>query len=81
MNDRTEHHKKLVITIDGVRYTTRDNDQEVASLLRLAGVDPAQYDLAKIKKNGETKVYRDAKVLDLEDGDTFVTVRQSAPVG
>jgi len=37
--------------------------------------------LAKIEKNGETKVYRDTKVLDLDDGDTFVTVRQSAPVG
>lgn len=81
MNDRTEHRKKLSIAIDGVRYATRDDDQEAASLLRLAGVDPAQYDLAKIKKNGETKVYRDTKVLDLEDGDTFVTVRQSAPVG
>ena len=81
MNELTESRKKLSITIDGVRYTTRDDDQEAASLLRLAGVDPAQYDLAKIEKNGETKVYRDTKVLDLDDGDTFVTVRQSAPVG
>lgn len=51
-----------------------------ASLLRLAGVDPAQYDLAKIKHGGEPKVYRDEKVIDLKDGDAFVTVRQSAPV-
>ena len=50
------------------------------SLLRLAGVDPAQYDLAKIKHNGEPKVYRDEKVIDLKDGDAFVTVRQSAQV-
>lgn len=72
--------KKLAISIDGVEYSTHDDDQEAAALLRLAGVDPAQYDLAKIKHNGETKVYRDQKVIDLKDGEAFVTVRQSAPV-
>ena len=80
MNDHPESRKKLTISIDGVDYAARDDDQEAASLLRLAGVDPAQYDLAKIKHNGETKIYRDEKVLDLEDGDAFVTVRQSAQV-
>lgn len=80
MNAHNESRKKLTILIDGVPHTTRDDDQEAASLLRLAGVDPAQYDLAKIKHNGETKVYRDEKVIDLNDGDAFVTVRQSAQV-
>jgi hypothetical protein len=72
--------RKMTITIDGVSYATRDDDQEAAALLRLAGVDPAEYDLAKIMHNGETKVYRDEKVLNLHDGDAFVTVRQSAQV-
>ena len=80
MSDRHESRARLTISIDGVKYPTRDDDQEAASLLRLAGVDPAQYDLAQIRRNGETKVYRDEKVLDLRDGDVFVTVRQSAPV-
>jgi hypothetical protein len=82
MNDEQEHEKrkKITITIDGQSFATRDNDQEAASLLRLAGVDPAQYDLAKINRHGEPKVYRDEKVIDLKDGDAFVTVRQSAPV-
>jgi hypothetical protein len=80
MNDHNESKKKLTMSIDGLTYTTRDDDQEAASLLRLAGVDPAQYDLARIKHNGETKVYRDEKVIDLRDGDAFVTVRQSAQV-
>lgn len=78
-NER-ESRKRLTITIDGQAFTTRDDDQEAASLLRLAGVDPAQYDLAKIRHNGEPKVYRDEKVIDLQDGDAFVTVRQSAQV-
>ena len=76
----SEHHAKITITIDGQSFVTRDDDQEAASILRLAGVDPAQYDLAKIKHNGEPKVYRDEKVVDLKDGDAFVTVRQSAQV-
>jgi len=80
MRSTNEPRKKLTITIDGQTYTTRDDDQEAASLLRLAGVDPAQYDLARIERNGETKVYRDEKVIDLKDGDAFVTVRQSAQV-
>lgn len=84
MNEKDEQHekrKKITITIDGQPFTTRDDDQEAAALLRLAGVDPAQYDLAKIKHNGETKVYRhDDKVIELKDGDAFVTVRQSAQV-
>jgi len=85
MNDKHDHgehesRKKITISIDGQSFTTRDDDQESASLLRLAGVDPAQYDLAKIKQNGEPKVYRDEKVIDFKDGDAFVTVRQSAQV-
>lgn len=80
MTDERKPRKKITITIDGQPFVTRDDDQEAASLLRLAGVDPAQYDLAKIKRNGETKIYRDEKVLGLEDGDAFVTVRQSAQV-
>lgn len=75
-----ETGRPLSITIDGQTYVTRDDDQEAAALLRLAGVDPALYDLAKVKPNGQPKVYRDEKVLDLRDGDAFVTVRQSAQV-
>lgn len=80
MNDRNEIRKKISITIDGVRYTTRDDDQEAAALLRLAGVNPAEFDLGRITKSGQTKSYRDTKIVELKDGDAFVTVRQSAPV-
>lgn len=75
-----DRRKELTISIDGQPFVTRDDDQEAAALLRLAGADPAQYDLARLKPNGETKVYRDERVLNLKDGDKFVTVRQSAQV-
>lgn len=74
MKPKTETHKKLKITIDSESYTTRDDDQEGAALVRLAGLDPASYDIAKVKANGELHVYRDGEVIDLADGEKFVTV-------
>lgn len=74
MNSQMETRKKLTITIDGKRYTTRDEAQEAGSLLRRAGRDPAAYDLAKVMANGDLHVYRDGKVIELRDGDEFVSV-------
>jgi hypothetical protein len=37
MQDHHRSKEKLTISIDGIKYTTRDEDQEAASLLRLAG--------------------------------------------
>jgi hypothetical protein len=71
---KTETRKKLKVTIDGKQHTTHDDDQEGAALVRLAGRDPARYDIAKLKASGELHVYRDGKVIDLKDGDEFVTV-------
>ncbi|TFD79410.1 multiubiquitin domain-containing protein [Cryobacterium fucosi] len=76
-----EKRKLIHFTIDGKEYTTRDDHQEAASLLRLAGVDPSQYDLARKKKDGETKTINDGKVVEINDGDAFFTVRQNATVG
>lgn len=79
MANDAESRKKIKFTIDGKEYTTRDDDQEAASLLRLAGLDPALYDLAKVKGT-DTKVFKDTKVVDLHEGDVFVSVKQSASV-
>ena len=71
--------KKLTITIDGRPFTTRDDDQEAAALLRLAGLNPDQYDLGQVK-NGETKRFNDGKLIKLHDGEAFVSIRQMATV-
>ena len=76
----TDVHKKLRISIDGQEYTTRDDDQEAASLLRLAGRDPNRYDLARLYPGGEPKVFKDGKVLDLHDGDAFISVKQRTKI-
>lgn len=71
---------KITFTIDGLSYTTMDDDQEAAALLRLAGLSPQEYDLARIRPGEEPKVYKDVKVLNLREGETFVSVKQSSPV-
>lgn len=77
--DSPKKPKELRISIDGRQFTTIDDDQEAAALLRLAGLDPERYDLGRIK-NGETKRFNDGKLINLHDGDAFVSIRQMAPV-
>lgn len=72
--------RKVHFTIDGEPHTTYDDDQTAADLLRLAGVDPAGYDLARIRPNGESHTEADGTLLTLHDGDEFVTVKQVGAV-
>jgi hypothetical protein len=67
----------LPFTIDGVAFTTHDDDQEVAALLRLAGVDPANHYLARV---GEATHLDPAELVKIHPGDEFVTVRHDGPV-
>ena len=75
-----EHEKQVTFTIDGEPFTVDEKHESAAELLRSAGLDPAQYDLAEIKQNGETKTFADDHEITVKDGDEFVSVRQSAPV-
>ena len=74
------HGRRVTITIDGVSFTTAKDHEQASALLWMAGVDPAQYDLAMVKQHGQTEVFGDDKVINLKNGDAFVTVRQSAQV-
>ena len=65
--------EKVRFTIDGEPFTSYDEDQTAAALLRLAGVDPMGYDLARI---GDTKPYADNDIVTIRTGDEFVTVKR-----
>ncbi|MBK9726294.1 MAG: hypothetical protein IPO89_15025 [Actinomycetales bacterium] len=80
-HDNNGHHvSRVTITIDGVSFTTEKGHEQCSALLWMAGVDPAQYDLAIVKQHGQTQVFGDDTVINLKNGDAFVTVRQSAQV-
>ncbi|SDO31781.1 hypothetical protein SAMN05216368_1158 [Cryobacterium flavum] len=59
-------------TIDGEPFRTYDEDQTAADLLRLAGVDPAGYDLARV---GAPASFPDDEIVIIMDGDEFVTAK------
>lgn len=67
----------LPFTIDGLEFTTHDDDQEVAALLQLAGVDPDKHYLARV---GDATPLDPAKLVTIHAGDEFVTVRRDSPV-
>jgi hypothetical protein len=73
--DKFASRQKVHFTIDGEPHTSFDDDQEAAALLRLAGVDPAGYDLARIIPRGGSETFRDAGVVKIKDGDEFVTAK------
>lgn len=80
---RTRH--KVHFTIDGESHSNWDDDQTAAALLRLAGVDPAAYDLARVSRGthdgGSTpEIFADDQLVTIHDGDQFVTAKHAGPV-
>lgn len=59
-------------TIDGETFRTYDEDQTAADLLRLAGVAPSGYDLARV---GAPAPFPDEEIVIIVDGDEFVTAK------
>lgn len=79
-DERGKPPHEIKFEIDGKTYTTTNREQPAKDLITLAGLDPAQYDLAQVKGDHE-KPYADTDLVKIDPNDKFVTVRVSAPVG
>jgi hypothetical protein len=76
-----EIHRPVEFTIDGRPYETTDRKQQAAALLRLAGLDAAQYDLGELHGQRPQPVrYADTEVVEIHPGSRFVSIRQRADV-
>lgn len=65
----------VTFTIDGVEYTTGDRDQRASELLTLAGLDPADHDLARVVGQGNVeKQYEDDATVHITPGASFVSI-------
>jgi hypothetical protein len=68
-------------TVDGRAFEVQDKHQTAASILLVAGLDPALYDLARVKPGEEGgHPLRDHQPVIVKQGEQFVSVRQNAPV-
>lgn len=74
--------RRIPFTIDGQTYTTNDLSQRASSLLKLAGLDPATFDLGELvgKDYPETRRFADDEVVNIVKDARFISIRQSAPV-
>jgi hypothetical protein len=72
---RFRTRRKVRFTIDGERHASWDGDQTAVALLRLAGVDPTKYDLARVNAAGAPETFSGDQVVTIHDGDEFVTAK------
>ena len=67
------------VTIDSKTFEIFDRTWQADALLRLAGLDPTQYDLTRVVKH-DIETYRDSDVIRIKDGEEFESLRQSGSV-
>ena len=74
--------RRIPFTIDGQPFTTDDLSQRASALLRLAGLDPAAFDLGQLvgKEHPETRRFADDEVVTIVKDARFVSIRESATV-
>lgn len=66
---------QVTFTIDGVEYTVEERRQTAAALLALAGLDPADHDVAKVVGQGQVEQrLRDGDTVQLTPGAAFVSI-------
>jgi hypothetical protein len=77
----TQLRPGVEFTIDGRSHETHDRRKPAADLLRLAGVDPALYDLGELRGHRpEPARYADTEIVEIHPGARFVTIREKADV-
>jgi hypothetical protein len=64
-NGNKAGQQPLTITLDGREYTVEDRRQPAADVLRLAGLDPADYDLLRMVGKDQDKRYHDQEEVQL----------------
>jgi hypothetical protein len=75
MPNQEKGQPPLTFTIDGVEFTAVDRKQTAADLLRLAGLDPEDYDLLRAVGHGETeKRYHDLDEVQLVPGGRYLSL-------
>lgn len=74
--------RRIPFTIDGQPYNTDKLSQRASELLKLAGLDPATFDLGELvgKEHPETRRFTDDEIVEIVKDARFISIRQSAQV-
>ena len=74
--------RPIPFTIDGHPFTTSDISHKASALLRLAGLDPAIYDLGELqgKERPQPKRFDDDELVAIEKDARFVSIREKSDV-
>ncbi|MEX2416819.1 MAG: multiubiquitin domain-containing protein [Actinomycetota bacterium] len=64
----------VTFTLDGVEYTVTDRRQLAADVLRLAGLDPADYDLLRIVGKDKEQRFEDKEEVQLVPGGRYLSL-------
>jgi hypothetical protein len=73
-------NRSVTFTIDGRSLTLEEPHQIAAYLLQLAGLDPALYNLARMRPGKEPQRFKDDQPVQIHEGDEFVSIRERAEV-
>lgn len=75
MTQPHEGQPPVTFAIDGVEYTVQDRRQTAAELLGLAGLDPADHDLARVVGQGGIEHrFADNEEVQITPGARFVSL-------
>jgi hypothetical protein len=80
MSSPEQNRPPVEFTVDGQAFTTEDHRQTAGQLLRLAGLEPANYDLARLLPNDKPEQFDDTDHVTIRPDDRFVSKRTSAQV-
>ena len=74
--------RSVPFTIDGQSFTTDDVSQTAGDLLKLAGLNPGNYDLGELhgKEHIETRRFDDNDLVEIDKDARFVSIRRSGDV-
>jgi hypothetical protein len=72
-DDKGRGGRPVTVTLDGVEYTVEDRRQPAADVLRLAGLDPADYDLMRVVGKDKEQRYHDQEEVQLVPGGSYLS--------
>lgn len=64
----------VTFTLDGVEYTVEDRRQAAGDVLRIGGLDPADYDLLRIVGQGKERRFEDDQEVQLVPGGKYLSL-------